>query len=135
MNDAIELPELFAPEGGWRVRILDLSGGNADDADVVEEVRGFPTLMHANAFARAYVRDSVELCRQPGMTGRDVLAAWSAYGEDAHAIDAPPEQTWRSATELDHFAEHPPGEIERDWRALDPRRDDDPDPDADDDPA
>ena len=122
MNDDIELPELFAPQGGWRVRILDLSGANAEDENVVEEVGGFPTLMHANAFARAYVRDSVELCRQPGMTGREVLAAWFAYGEDAHAVDAPSEQTWRSATELDSFAEHHAGEVERDWRALDPRR-------------
>ena len=126
MNDT-EFPDLFAPQGGWRVRILDLSGANAHDENVVEEVAGFPTLMHANAFARAYVRDSVELCRQSGMTGREVLAAWFAYGEDAHVIDAPAEQTWRSANELDSFAEHPPGEIERDWRALDPRRDADPD--------
>ena len=122
MSDEIELPELFAPEGGWRVRILDLSGGNAGDDNIVEEVKGFSTLMHANAFARAYVRDSIELCRQPGMTGREVLAAWFAYGEDAHVIEAPAEQTWRSATELDHFAERPAGEIERDWRAIDPRR-------------
>jgi hypothetical protein len=117
-----EIPDLFAPEGGWRVRILDLSGANADDENVVEEVRGFPTIMHANAFARAYVRDSIEHCRQPGMTGREVLAAWFAFGEDAHAVDAG-DQTWRSATELDGFAERQAGEIERDWRSIDPRRD------------
>ena len=76
MSDEIELPDLFAPQGGWRVRILDLSGANAHDENVVEEVAGFPTVMHANAFARAYVRDSVELCRQPGMTAREVLADW-----------------------------------------------------------
>ena len=51
------MSDLFAPEGGWRVRILDLSA-TADDR-VVEEIGGFPTLMHANAFARRYVRDSV----------------------------------------------------------------------------
>jgi hypothetical protein len=131
MSDEIEMPELFAPEGGWRVRILDLSGGNTDDENVVEDVKGFPTLMHANAFARAYVRDSVELCRQPGMDGREVLAAWFAFGEDAHVLDGG-DQTWRSATELDSFAAHKAGEIERDWRALDPRRDEpeDADPDA-----
>ncbi len=124
-----EIPDLFAPAGGWRVRILDLSGANAGDEHVVEEVRGFPTVMHANAFARAYVRDSVENCRQPGMTGREVLDAWFSYGEDAHAVDAG-EQTWRSATELDQFAEHQAGDIERDWRALDPRRGDSPEDDA-----
>ncbi len=117
-------PDLFAPEGGWRVRILDLSGGNAEDGNVVEEVAGFPTLMHANAFARAYVRDSVEVCRGPGMSRDEVLRAWFAFGEDAEVIDAG-EQGWRSAAELDSFAERPSGTIERDWRVLDPRRDDD----------
>ena len=33
------MSDLFAPEGGWRVRILDLSGGAADN--IVEEVSGF----------------------------------------------------------------------------------------------
>ncbi|MCL2427790.1 MAG: hypothetical protein FWD12_00990, partial [Alphaproteobacteria bacterium] len=70
------MSDLFAPEGGWRVRILDLSGSSADT--VVEQVGGFPTLMQANAFARAYVRDSVERCRVPGMSAKEVLEAWSA---------------------------------------------------------
>jgi hypothetical protein len=116
--------DLFAPEGGWRVRILDLSGGNAADGNVVEEIGGFPTLMHANAFARAYVRDSVEVCRAPGMAREEVLRAWFAFGEDAEVIDAG-EQGWRSAAELDAFAAHEAGEVERDWRVLDPRRDED----------
>ncbi len=30
--------DLFAPDGGWRVRILDLSGGAADN--IVEEIDG-----------------------------------------------------------------------------------------------
>ncbi len=111
--------ELFAPEGGWRVRILDLSGASRDD--VVEEVGGFPTLPLANAFCRAYVRDSIERCRLPGATSREVLAAWFAYGEDAEVIEAG-EDGWRSANELDVFAGARGSEIERDWRSLDPRR-------------
>ena len=79
------MSDLFAPEGGWRVRILDLSGGAHDN--IVEEVGGFETLMQANAFARRYVRDSVERCRGPGMTTKDVLEAWFAFGEDAARID------------------------------------------------
>ncbi len=118
----LHIPELFAPEGGWRVRILDVSGGAEDN--IVEEVRGFPSLMQANAFARRYVRDSVELCRAAGATGRDVLDAWFAFGEDAFVIDAG-DETWRSATELADFADRPSGEEDRDWRALDPRRDED----------
>lgn len=113
------IAELFAPEGGWRVRILDLSGAAADD--VVEEVGGFATLPLANAFCRAYVRDSLERCRLPGATSREVLAAWFAYGEDAEVIEAG-EDGWRSANELDVFANEPGSEIERDWRSLDPRR-------------
>ena len=126
------MSDLFAPEGGFRVRILDLSADRQDN--VVEEVGGFPTLMHANAFARAYVRDSVELCRVAGASTRDVLSAWFAFGEDAEVVDAG-EQGWRSAGELDDFAAHPASEIERDWRVLDPRLDDEADEDADGDDA
>jgi hypothetical protein len=121
--------DLFAPAGGWRVRILDLSGGAQDN--VVEEVGGFATLMQANAFARRYVRDSVELCRQPGASAKEVLEAWFAFGEDALVLDAG-EDGWRSGNELGDFVDQPAGREERDWRALDPRRDDrdDDEPDA-----
>ena len=114
------MSDLFAPDGGWCVRILDLSGGAENN--VVEEIGGFPTLMLANAFARRYVRNSVELCRAPGLTTKEVLEAWFAFGEDAEVLDAG-ESGWRSATELGDFVDTPAGEEERDWRALDPRRD------------
>jgi hypothetical protein len=119
------MSDLFAPDGGWRVRILDLSGGAEEG--IVEEIRGFPTLMQANAFARRYVRDSVELCRGDGASGRDVLDAWFAFGEDAEVLEAG-EDGWRSANELADFAERPADGEERDWRALDPRRTPDEDP-------
>ncbi len=111
--------DLFAPPGGWRVRIRDLSGGAQDN--IVEEVGGFPTLMQANAFARRYVRDSVEHCRAPGATPKEVLEAWFAYGEDAEVVDAG-DDGWRSANELGDFVDRSAGAEERDWRALDPRR-------------
>lgn len=114
------MSDLFAPEGGWRVRILDLSGGAQDN--IVEEIAGFPTLMQANAFARRYVRDSVEICRLPGMTTKEVLETWFAFGEDAEVVDAG-DGGWRSATELGDFVDNPAGGEERNWRALDPRRD------------
>jgi hypothetical protein len=114
--------DLFAPEGGWRVRILDLSGGAEDN--IVEEIDGFPTLMHANAFARRYVRDSVERCRTPGMSAKDVLDAWFAFGEDAEVVDGG-DGGWRSATELSDFVARAAARDECNWRALDPRRDDD----------
>ena len=119
MSDGVA--SLFAPPGGWRVRVIDLSGGNAETDDVVEEIGGFPTVMEASAFARAYVRDSVELCRQAGMTAPEVADAWRAFGEDAAVVDAG-DAGWRSASELDLFASEPAGAIERDWRSLDPRR-------------
>lgn len=109
---------LFAPEGGWVVRLLDQSG--ASDDDIVEEIKGFPTLMQANAFCQAYVRDSVERCRVAGATAREVLASWFAYGEDAEVVDAG-ESGWRSSGELEDFAATPSTEIERDWRSIDPR--------------
>ncbi len=116
--------DLFAPAGGWRVRIKDLSGGAADN--IVEEVGGFATLMQANAFARRYVRESVELCRAGGATTREVLDAWFAFGEDAEVLDAG-EAGWRSGNELSDFVARPANAEDRDWRALDPRRGDDAD--------
>ncbi len=112
------MSDQITPEGGWRVRILDLSGGAEEG--ITEEVGGFTTVEEANAFARAYVRDSVERCRQPGMAPHAVLAAWHAFGEDAEVPEA--DGGWRSAPELEGFARNPAGEAARDWRALDPRR-------------
>ena len=118
------MSELFAPPGGWRVRILDLSGAAADN--ITEEIGGFPTLMQANAFARRYVRDSLERGRASGASARAVLDAWFAWGEDAEVVDAG-EQGWHSRTELHDFAARPATGEERDWRALDPRRQDEAD--------
>ena len=112
------MSDLFAPDEGWRVRILDLSGGAENN--IVEEIGGFDTLMHANAFARRYVRDSVERCRVQGASTKEVLEAWFAFGEDAEIVDQP-EGAWRSATELGDFADRPAGDEDRDWRSLDPR--------------
>lgn len=114
------MSDLFAPDGGWKVRILDLSGASEDN--IVEEVGGFATLMAANAFARAYVLDSIERCRVPGMDAEELLAAWFAFGEDAEVIDAG-EQGWRSASELHDAVARRVSAAERNWRALDPRRD------------
>ncbi len=110
---------LLSPEGGWRVRILDLSGGVP--GAVIEEIAGFTTLMQANEFARRYLRDSIERCRTGGMSAREVLDAWFAWGEDVEIVE-PSEGGWRSANELADFAAEPASEAERDWRALDPRR-------------
>lgn len=120
------MSDLFAPDGGWRVRILDLSGASEDN--IVEEVPGFLTLMQANAFARAYVRDSVERCRVSGMNTKDVLDAWFAFGEDAEIVDGG-DGAWRSATELSDFVARAASQEECNWRALDPRQDDDEDAD------
>jgi len=111
---------LFGREGGYSVRIRDLSGGSGSEP--VETIRGFRTLEHANAFARRYVRDSIERCRAAGMTPDQVLEAWFAYGEDAE-IAGNEDQAWRSAAELHDFVRTPAHDPEeRDWRALDPRR-------------
>ena len=112
---------LFGEAGGYAVRIMDLSGGNGSDP--VETIRGFRTLEHANAYARRYVRDSVERCRVAGMTLEEVISAWFAFGEDAEIVGTP-DAAWRSATELADFAGQPVRDAEeRNWRALDPRRD------------
>lgn len=111
-------------EGGWSVAITDLSGGNPE-GEPVETVTGFVSAEHADAFARRYVRASVERCRERGMDAEAVLEAWRAFGEDAHVTgprgpgDTPP---WSSEDEAPAFAAMPVREEEeRDWRALDPR--------------
>ncbi len=121
------MSDIFAPDGGWRVRILDMSGGAEDN--ITEEIRGFPTLMQANEFARRYVRDSIELCRAGGMTAREVLDAWFAFGEDALVVDAG-EGGWTSAGVIADFAEQPARDEDRDWRSLDPRTEPDDDEDT-----
>ncbi len=105
-------------EAVWQVRILDLSGGAEDN--IVEDVGPFGSVEAANAFARRYVRDSVERCRAPGMNPKAVLDAWFAFGEDAIVPEAG-EDGWRSATELQDFAARKGSARDRDWRSLDPR--------------
>jgi hypothetical protein len=118
-QDPIFSEALSAP-AGLAVRIMDLSGANGSDP--VEVVRGFLSVAHANAFARRYVRDSLERCRTRGMAADAVLEAWFAYGEDAEVVGAG-DAAWKSATELHGFAEARPMEAEeRNWRVLDPRR-------------
>jgi hypothetical protein len=122
------MSDLFAPEGGWRVRIHDMS--MPAEENVIEEIGGFETLMHANAFARRYVRASVENCREAA-AGGDALKAWHAWGEDAEVVG---EGGWRSEGELALFGAQAASGEECDWRAIDPRRlggdedDDAPDP-------
>ncbi|MGI3776358.1 MAG: hypothetical protein ACRYGC_03600 [Janthinobacterium lividum] len=114
------------------MRILDLSGGAEEG--ITEEIGGFSDLEHANAFARAYVRDSVERCRSPGVSPREVIEVWMQFGEDALVVDAG-EDGWQSATEIAGFAEHRARRPDHDWRALDPRTADPDDDDDDDDDA
>ena len=122
---------LLNPPEGLEVRILDLSGANGSDP--VEVVRGFRSLEHANAFARRYVRDSLDRCRARGARPDAVLAAWFAFGEDAEVAGGG-DQAWKSATELHDFANQPARDAEeRNWRALDPRRDEDDDAEEDED--
>jgi hypothetical protein len=117
----------------FRVRIRDLTGGAEDG--IVEEVKGFLSLDEANEFARRYVRDSIERCRAPGLSSREVVEAWFVFGEDAEVLEAAADAAvgaaealgsdsggWSSEGEVAFFAEEPAMEEERDWRALDPRR-------------
>ncbi len=125
-EDPIFAPEVAKVLGlaeGLEVRILDLSGANGSDP--VEVVRGFDTIAHANAFARRYVRDSLDRCRARGMTPEGVLETWFAFGEDAEVTGAG-DAAWRSANEIKEFAARRAADAEdRNWRVLDPRRDTD----------
>jgi len=84
-------------------------------ADVILEELGL---------GRAHHRALHFIGRNAGMSARQVLDAWFAWGEDVEVIDAG-EGAWRSSTELAAFADRRADAEERDWRALDPRRDPD----------
>ncbi|NHN89386.1 hypothetical protein [Acetobacter conturbans] len=115
-DNAAEAQEATQPTG-WVVRLLDLSGGAEDN--IIEDIKGFPDLEHASAFARAYVRDNIEICRAAGASSRETLDTWFAFGENAEILDAP--DGWKASTELNDFIEYPATPEERDWRSLDPR--------------
>jgi hypothetical protein len=113
--------ELLGSAEGLEVLIRDLSGANGSNP--IEVVRGFTSLAHANAFARRRVRDSVEICRAPGMSPEQVRDAWFAFGEDAE-VQGAAEGAWTSASELAAFvATRCRDSEERNWRVLDPRND------------
>jgi hypothetical protein len=121
--------DILGSAEGIEVRIRDLSGASGSEPS--EVVRGFTSLAHANAFARRYVRDSIERCRAPGMTPEQLREAWFAFGEDAE-VEGVGEGAWRSGTELAAFlAARCRDAEERNWRVLDPRNDpgDDDEPD------
>lgn len=111
--------DVKTPENGWTVKIIDQSG--ATDDGLVEVVRGFVDLLHANAFARAYVRDSIERCRVPGATDREVLESWFSFGENAEVPESG-DEGWKANPDLDEFVSTPATPMERDWRSIDPRR-------------
>jgi hypothetical protein len=116
--------DILGRADGIEVRIMDLSGANGSEP--LETVRGFSSLAHANAFARRYVRDSMEVCRPHGADAKAAREAWFAFGEDA-VIGGPEgraiEGAWSSGGELADFAAHPSRDGEdRNWRILDPRK-------------
>ncbi|MGG5887495.1 hypothetical protein ACLF3G_10180 [Falsiroseomonas sp. HC035] len=120
-EDPIFAKQVLGQVEGLEVRIMDMSGANGSEP--VEVVRGFGTIAHANAFARRYVRDSVDICRASGMDAKAVMEAWGMFGEDAEVVGAG-DDAWCSATELADFAaRRATDREERNWRIIDPRRD------------
>lgn len=104
----------------YNVQIFDLSSEQKNK--VTEVVAGFYSLEHANAFAKTYVRDSVERCRIPGASRQEIFDAWSVFGEDAKVVDSQEKENWDSSDSIMMFIENVATPMERDWRALDPRR-------------
>jgi hypothetical protein len=116
--------DILGKADGIEVRIMDLSGANGSEP--LETVRGFSSLAHANAFARRYVRDSMEVCRPRGADAEAAREAWFAFGEDAVIGDPEGrsiEGAWNSGNELVDFSAGPPRDREdRNWRMIDPRK-------------
>ncbi len=104
----------------YMVYIFDLSNEHKDE--VMEIVTGFYSLEHANAFAKSYVHDSVERCRISGASCQEIFDAWLAFGEDVKVINTENDEGWDSSDSIMMFIENTATPMERDWRALDPRR-------------
>ena len=94
------------------VLILDMF--HYQDPEHEYTIDGFPTLALATEFARRWVRDSLEECRQPGQTAEETGRAWFAFGEDAVVLGG----DYAGSRELDFFIEHPAKPAERDWAAI-----------------
>jgi hypothetical protein len=104
--------DILGKAEGIEVRIMDLSGANGSEP--LETVRGFTSLAHANAFARRYVRDSMEICRPRGGNAEALIT-----DAEGRAIEG----GWSSGNELADFSAAPPRDREdRNWRMIDPRK-------------
>ncbi|MDT5272474.1 MAG: hypothetical protein QOH49_4660 [Acidobacteriota bacterium] len=87
---------------GYSVLIIDMAHYDADEE---QTVGGFQTFEAAKAYARQFVRRSVEDLRAPNQSAADLRRLWHSFGEDAVVVGG--EERYAGSHELDHFIEHP----------------------------
>ena len=88
--------------GGFRVLIIDMG---RYDADEEQTVGPFQTFEEAKAYARRFVRRSVEDLRAPNQSDEELRRLWHSFGEDAVVVGG--EEGYAGSRELDHFIKHP----------------------------
>ena len=87
---------------GCRVLIIDMA---RYDAEEEQSVGGFETFEAAKAYARHFVRRSVEDLRAPNQSAEDLHRLWHRFGEDAVVVGG--EERYAGSHDLSYFIEHP----------------------------
>ncbi len=88
----------------YHVLIIDMAHY---DEESEERVGGFETFEAAKAYARHFVRRSVEDLRRPSQPAspQDLRRLWHMFGEDAVVIGG--EERYAGSHDLDYFINHP----------------------------
>lgn len=86
----------------YTVLIIDMAHYDADEEHAVGD---FQTFEAAKAYARRFVRRSVEDLRAPNQSAAELRRLWHSFGEDAVVVGG--EERYAGSHELEHFIEHP----------------------------
>jgi nucleotide-binding universal stress UspA family protein len=88
----------------YSVLIIDMA---RYDAESESRVGGFRSFEEAKAYARDFVRRSVEDLRAPGQSAEELHRLWHVFGEDAVVVGG--EERYAGSHDLGDFIRHPGG--------------------------
>jgi phage gpG-like protein len=86
----------------YSVLIIDMAHYDADEE---QAVGSFQTFEEAQAYARRFVKRSVEDLRAPNQSAEELRRLWYSFGEDAAVVGG--EERYAGSHELEHFIRHP----------------------------
>ncbi len=86
----------------YSVLIIDMAHYDAEEE---QTIGGFQTFEAAKAYARRFVRRSVEDLRAPHQSAEELRRLWHVFGEDALVVGG--EERYAGSHDLDYFIKHP----------------------------